>query len=59
MQLAVPVRFAEDWERDASLRLRAGDNAALEEYAEHGRITGGDRAESAKGTESYRRATFP
>ena len=45
-QLAVPVRFAEEWERDASLHLRAGDKAALEEYAEHGRITGGDREEA-------------
>jgi len=45
-QLAVPVRFAEEWERGASLRLRAGDKAALEEYAEHGRITGGDREDA-------------
>ena len=45
-QLAVPVRFAEEWERDASLRLRTGDKAALEEYAEHGRITGGDREDA-------------
>jgi len=42
-QLAVPVRFRAAWEQDASLRLRAADKAALEEYAEHGRITGGDR----------------
>jgi hypothetical protein len=27
-QLAVPVRFKEEWERDASLRLRAGDKTA-------------------------------
>ena len=25
VQLAEPVRFAHEWERDASLRLRAGD----------------------------------
>jgi hypothetical protein len=43
-QLAVPVRFAEEWERDASLRLRLGDQTALENYDEHGRIMGADRA---------------
>src|SRR5262249_28421877 len=52
-QLAVPVRFAEEWERDASLRLRAGDKAALEEYAEHGRITGGDREEALAQARAY------
>ena len=45
-QLAVPVRFTEEWERDASLRLRAGDKTALDAYAEHGRITGGSREEA-------------
>jgi hypothetical protein len=44
-QLAVPVRFRQEWERDASLRLRAGDKTALDAYAEHGRITGGSRDE--------------
>jgi AAA domain/TrwC relaxase len=44
-QLAQPVRFAEPWEQRASLRLRAGDPAALDAYDEHGRITGGDRGE--------------
>ena len=34
-------RFAHDWERDASLRLRAGDVEVLDEYAAHGRIYGG------------------
>src|SRR5262249_54139672 len=53
-QLAVPVRFADEWERDASLRLRAGDKAALEEYAEHGRITGGGREEAlAQARQAY------
>jgi hypothetical protein len=53
-QFAVPMRFAEKWERDASLRLRAGDKAALEEYAEHGRITGGDREEAlAQARQAY------
>ncbi len=34
-------RFVNDWERDASLRLRAGDVEVLDEYAAHGRIYGG------------------
>ena len=42
MQLAEPVRFAEPWERAASLRLRAGDVSVLAEYDEHGRIIGGE-----------------
>jgi hypothetical protein len=45
-QLAVPVRFEQAWERDASLRLRAGDKTALDAYAEHGRILGGSREEA-------------
>src|SRR5262249_31103562 len=44
-QLAVPVRFTQAWERDASLRLRAGDKTALDAYQEHGRIRGGSREE--------------
>jgi hypothetical protein len=44
-QLAVPVRFSQEWERDTSLRLRAGDKTALDAYAVHGRITGGSREE--------------
>ena len=43
-QLNEPVRFHEKWERDASLRLRLGDQTALEDYQEHGRIQGADRA---------------
>jgi AAA domain/TrwC relaxase len=42
-QLAQPVRFREPWEPKASLRLRVGDQAALDEYDEHGRISGGNR----------------
>jgi hypothetical protein len=42
-QLSVPVRFAEPWEGDASLRLRRGDKTALDDYDLHGRIAGGDR----------------
>src|SRR5439155_26302053 len=45
-QLAVPVRFAAEWEQDASLRLRRGDKTALDAYAEHGRILGGSREQA-------------
>src|SRR5260370_19366751 len=40
VQLAEAVRFKAQWERDASLRLRAGDTSVLDVYDEHGRITG-------------------
>jgi TrwC relaxase/AAA domain len=40
VQLAEPVRFTAAWERGASLRLRAGDTTALDEYDQHGRIRG-------------------
>jgi AAA domain/TrwC relaxase len=40
VQLAEPVRFTAEWERGASLRLRAGDATALDEYDQHGRIRG-------------------
>ena len=40
VQLAEPVRFTAEWERGASLRLRAGDATALDEYDQHGRIQG-------------------
>jgi conjugative relaxase-like TrwC/TraI family protein len=41
-RLAEPVRFRHLWERQASLRLRDGDPAALAEYDLHGRITSGN-----------------
>jgi len=41
-QLAEPVRFACGWERDATLRLRAGDVSVLVLYQEQGRLRGGD-----------------
>jgi conjugative relaxase-like TrwC/TraI family protein len=40
VQLAEPVRFTAAWERTATLRLRAGDASALDEYDQHGRIRG-------------------
>ncbi len=42
IQLAEPVRFEHEWERSASLRLRAGDASVLGEYDARGRIRGGD-----------------
>ena len=36
-------RFTHAWERDASLRLRDGDPAVVDEYLAHGRVQGGDR----------------
>ena len=42
VQLAEPVRFEQEWERSASLRLRAGDACVLADYDMHGRIRGGD-----------------
>jgi hypothetical protein len=46
-QLAEPVRFSAEWERDASLRLRTGDVSALADYDEHGRLRGGTPEEAA------------
>lgn len=36
-------RFRHEWERDASLKLRAGTKSAIAEYTLHGRVHGGDR----------------
>jgi len=41
VQLAEPQRFTAGWERDATLRLRAGDASVLAVYEEHGRLRGG------------------
>jgi len=46
VELAEAVRFAEPWEQNASLRLRAGDAAVLAEYDDHGRIRGNPPAEA-------------
>jgi ATP-dependent exoDNAse (exonuclease V) alpha subunit len=43
--LAEVRRFAADWERRASLRLRAGDPGVLGEYDLRARIAGGDEAD--------------
>ena len=42
VQLAKVVRMSAEWEREASLRLRAGDVSVLSEYDQHGRIRGSD-----------------
>jgi conjugative relaxase-like TrwC/TraI family protein len=42
VRLAEPVRFRNQWEQQASLRLHDGDSTVLAEYDQHGRITGGD-----------------
>ncbi|HUP15111.1 MAG TPA: MobF family relaxase [Acidimicrobiia bacterium] len=38
-------RFRNDWERKASLQLRAGDPGALADYEQHGRLHGGSAQE--------------
>jgi len=52
VQLAEPQRFTAAWERDATLRLRAGDVTVLAEYEEHGRLRGGTPEEAAE--QAYR-----
>jgi hypothetical protein len=42
VRLAEPVRFRNQWEQQASLRLRDGDTTVLADYDQHGRILGGD-----------------
>jgi conjugative relaxase-like TrwC/TraI family protein len=39
-ELPHALRFAEPWEQEASIRLRAGDTTVLQDYDDHGRITG-------------------
>ena len=46
-QLLTVQRFDHEWEREASLRLRAGDAAVLAEYDQRGRILDGTREEMA------------
>jgi len=47
-ELAEVRRFTAGWERDASLRLREGDPAALRNYRKHGRIIDGGTVEQAQ-----------
>jgi AAA domain len=46
-QLRTIQRFEQEWERDASLRLRAGDADALAGYDQRGRILDGTREQMA------------
>ena len=39
-ELPHALRFARAWEQEASIRLRAGDVTVLQDYDDHGRITG-------------------
>jgi len=52
VQLAEPQRFAHEWERAATLRLRAGDVTVLAEYEQHGRLRGGAPEEATE--QAYR-----
>jgi len=52
VQLAEPQRFTHTWERDATLRLRAGDITVLAEYGQHGRPRGGTAEEATE--QAYR-----
>ena len=42
-ELAEVHRFNHDWERQASLRLRAGDTSVIPEYEDRGRLQAGTR----------------
>jgi len=47
-QLSTVQRFGQDWEREASLRLRAGDADVLAEYDQRGRILDGTREQMSE-----------
>ena len=47
-QLSTVQRFEKDWEREASLRLRAGDADVLAEYDQRGRILDGIREQMSE-----------
>ncbi|WP_431879056.1 MobF family relaxase [Amycolatopsis sacchari] len=47
-ELAQVWRFRNQWEQEASLKFRVGDEAALAEYDRHGRLRGGTKAEMAE-----------
>ena len=42
VRLTEPVRFRNEWEQQASLRLHDGDTTVLADYHQHGRIFGGE-----------------
>ncbi|SNR29156.1 conjugative relaxase domain-containing protein, TrwC/TraI family [Haloechinothrix alba] len=47
-ELAEARRFHHTWERDASLRLRAGDESVLHDYHQHGRLIDAGAVEQAE-----------
>jgi conjugative relaxase-like TrwC/TraI family protein len=47
-ELTEARRFTNEWERDASLRLRAGDESVLTEYHKHGRLIDAGTLEAAE-----------
>lgn len=47
-ELAEARRFTHEWERGASLRLRAGDEGVLREYHQHGRLLDSGTREEAE-----------
>ncbi len=47
-ELTEARRFTQSWERDASLRLRAGDQSVLGEYHKHGRLLDSGTTEQAE-----------
>ena len=52
VQLAEPQRLTHPWERDATLRLRAGDITVLADYEQHGRLRSGTAEEAIE--QAYR-----
>ena len=48
-ELSEVRRFRSEWERQASLRLRTGDDTAIDAYLAHGRISDGPRDELLEG----------
>ncbi|MFB9745477.1 MobF family relaxase [Pseudonocardia sulfidoxydans] len=51
-ELADARRFTEEWERAASLRLRAGDESVLRDYHRHGRLLDSGTPEQAEAAAS-------
>jgi len=47
-ELVEARRFSNEWERDASLRLRVGDETVLGEYHKHGRLRDGGALEQTE-----------
>ncbi|MFE6449613.1 MobF family relaxase [Nocardiopsis dassonvillei] len=53
-KLSRVFRFKADWEKDASVRLRSGDEDVLSVYDQHGRLRGGTREEmETQAVEAY------